>query len=160
MVSWNEFDQSAPDFAARVRDRFGVDKHLVLGTLRVDGSPRLSGTEITFALGQAYLSSMPRSRKGADLKRDPRYALHNTPLADQMTKGDAKLSGRAARVTDPEEFTEFRAALGQKIDVEALGHFELFRLDITEAVLTRVEDDELVIEYWRPGQPVRRIART
>ncbi|MDX6315378.1 MAG: hypothetical protein QOF44_4842, partial [Streptomyces sp.] len=37
--------------------------------------------------------------------------------------------------------------------------FHLFRAELTEVVRVRVEDDELVVETWRPGAPVRVVRR-
>jgi hypothetical protein len=42
---------------------------------------------------------------------------------------------------------------------EPPGDFHAFRLDLTEAVLTTVENDELVVRLWRPGQGVTMIKR-
>ncbi|MFC3988613.1 hypothetical protein [Actinoplanes siamensis] len=41
----------------------------------------------------------------------------------------------------------------------AAGDFHAFRLDLTEAVLTAVEGDELVITRWRPGEDVKAFRR-
>ena len=68
----------------------------MLATLRRDGSPRISGIEVTFADGQLWLGMMPDSRKALDLQRDPRFALHSAPLDADLKDGDAKISGRAS----------------------------------------------------------------
>lgn len=71
--------------------------------------------------------------------------------------GDAKLNGRAVQVTDPAEL----AAAFQVLDAPPDQSTDLFRADIAGIVLTRVGDppDHLVIELWRPGQPLHRIER-
>ena len=48
MATWEDFEQEAPEPAALVRARFEAEKHHVLATLRKDGSPRVSGTEVDF----------------------------------------------------------------------------------------------------------------
>jgi hypothetical protein len=48
-----------------------------LATVRADGSPRISGLEAKFIEEDLLFGSMPGSRKGADLLRDPRFALHS-----------------------------------------------------------------------------------
>lgn len=70
-----------------------------------------------------------------------------------MAAGDAKLSGRAIEVTDPEEIAAFRQ------HGVPPGPFHLFRLDLHDAVLTSVDGDELVIELWRAGSGVQRFVR-
>jgi Pyridoxamine 5'-phosphate oxidase len=46
MASWNDVVAAKPEFADHVRRTFAVRKHATLATLRRDGSPRISGTEV------------------------------------------------------------------------------------------------------------------
>lgn len=70
---------------------FAVRKHATLATLRRDGSPRISGTEVVFddEAGEIYLGMMPGSVKALDLRRDPRLALHS-PTVDPQNIAAAK----------------------------------------------------------------------
>ena len=154
MSSFAEFSAQAPELAAAVRSRFEAHLHHVVATLRADGSPRVSGTEARFFEDDLYLGSMPASRKGADLRRDPRMALHAATVDVELVEGDAKLSGRAVEC-DRAEATRFLESLGNPEVADG----EVFRVDITEAVLTRVQDDELRIDTWSPGAEVRTIRR-
>jgi Pyridoxamine 5'-phosphate oxidase len=78
MASWNDVVAAEPDFADHVRRTFAVRKHATLATLRRDGSPRISGTEVQFDddAGEIYLGMMAGSLKALDLRRNPRLALH------------------------------------------------------------------------------------
>ncbi|WP_250548443.1 pyridoxamine 5'-phosphate oxidase family protein [Pseudonocardia sp. H11422] len=103
MTSWNDVERAEPEFAARVRSIFDAHKHKTIATLRADGSPRISGIEIQFADGELTFGSMPGARKGADLLRDPRFALHSASVdppegAPAGWTGDAKIAGRARHV--------------------------------------------------------------
>ena len=103
MVSWSEVEKAEPEFAAKVRGLFDAHKHKTIATLRADGSPRISGIEAEFADGELTFGSMPRARKGADLHRDPRFALHSatTDPPDAIPSdwpGEAKIAGRAYTV--------------------------------------------------------------
>ncbi|MGH3932504.1 MAG: pyridoxamine 5'-phosphate oxidase family protein [Pseudonocardiaceae bacterium] len=162
MAAWRAVVESEPGFAQRVRAIMDAHLHKTVATLRADGSPRISGIEASFVEGQLWFGSMPGSRKGNDLRRDPRFALHSAsvdpPKGDESSwPGDAKLSGAAVRVTDPDELAEVLRALGTPPGQSA----DLFRADIGEVVLTRVGDppDHLVIELWRPGHPLHRVER-
>ena len=100
-VSWQDFEQAEPQFAGRVRALFEARRHKTIATLRADGSPRISGIETEFADGQLRFGSMTGARKGADLRRDPRFALHSTsddPVEgdERSWPGDAKKIGRAS----------------------------------------------------------------
>jgi hypothetical protein len=159
MATWEEFTAAAPDLAKAVRAVFDAQTNKLLATLRRDGSPRISGIETTFKDGELWLGMMDGSRKALDLRRDPRMALHNAsadPGDDPSAwQGDAKLAGRAIEITDPAALEAFRTP------EQPPGPFHLFRVDITEVVLTRVGSppDHLAIELWRDGEGVRRFER-
>jgi Pyridoxamine 5'-phosphate oxidase len=159
MASFADVEKDEPDFAARVRAAFDAHGHKILGTLRADGSPRVSGIEARFWDGELWLAGMPRSVKFVDLRRDPRMALHSGSDEPDAFTADAKVSGRAVEVTDPAE----RAAFGRGNDVPAEAEpFELFRIDIEQVVLTAVSEakDALLISSWRPGSGLTSSRRT
>jgi hypothetical protein len=164
MVAWRAVAESAPEFAARVRQRFDEHKHKTMATLRRDGSPRISGIEAQFVDGELWFGSMSGAVKALDLRRDPRFALHGPSVdADEDDPaawgGDAKLSGRAVEITDPARVEAAFRAMGAEPGQHAGSH--LFKADIEEVVLTRVGDppDHLVIELWRAGSGLRRFER-
>jgi hypothetical protein len=146
MASWLEFSQAAPELAKQVRARFDAAESHVLATLRRDGSPRVSGTEVTFAGAHIMVGSMLGALKAQDLRRDGRFAIHASPGGS----GDVKLAGVAAEVTDP---AQIEAVQGNTQPCH------LFRLDLAEAVLTEVENTTLVVTAWRPGVPLVRFER-
>ncbi|MCH0539884.1 pyridoxamine 5'-phosphate oxidase family protein [Streptomyces sp. MUM 203J] len=146
--SWKTFQTAEPDFADTVRKRFEAYTHHVLGTLRKDGSPRLSGLEVNFRHGELWLGMMPGSRKADDLRRDPRFALHANPgPGTGMGGGDVRLSGRAVEVTDPGSLSRFAD------DTEEPGPFVLFRAELTEALRTTVEQDRPRPRARLPARP-------
>lgn len=147
MATWAEFEAAAPEFASRVHGLMASRKHLTMATLRRDGSPRISGTEVEFAGGQLQVGSMPGAVKALDLRRDPRVAIHG-PTEDPPSgqpagwKGEAKVAGIA-------------------IGVESGGAAHRFSIDIQEAVITRLNEagNRLVVESWSPGRGYRLIER-
>lgn len=141
MTTWRRFSEEAPALAAVVRAEFEATKHHVLATLRADGSPRVSGTEVEFNADDLTFGSMLDAVKARDLRRDGRCALHANP-GESMGRGDAKVSGTAVEV-----------------DVDEPYH--LFRIELSEVVLTSVDEERglLVIESWRAGRGVERRTR-
>ena len=104
MTAWQDLERVEPKFAQRVRELFDAHRHKTVATLRSDGSPRISGIEVTFEDGELAFVSMPNARKGADLRRDPRFALHTATIdpvegAEAQWPGEAKISGRAIEQT-------------------------------------------------------------
>jgi len=140
VARWQDVVAADPDLAAHVRRCFAIRKHATLATLRRDGSPRISGTEVEFDDdGEIYLGMMSGSMKALDLGRDARLALH-CPTEDAPEGnpdawiGDAKIAG---------------------LGVEApAGEHHRFRIDITEVVVTTVSGDHLVIRSWHPDRGV------
>ncbi|WP_432041696.1 pyridoxamine 5'-phosphate oxidase family protein [Streptomyces cadmiisoli] len=155
-ANWATFVAAEPDFAKTVEDRFGAFTHHVLATLRRDGSPRTTGLEVRFLDGELWLGMMPDSLKALDLRRDPRFALMANPgEGTAMGGGDVRIAGRAVEVDDPRT----KRAYGE--EVEPPEPFHLFRTELTEVVRTGVEDETyLVVQVWKPGEPVRTLQRT
>ncbi|GCD45136.1 pyridoxamine 5'-phosphate oxidase family protein [Streptomyces paromomycinus] len=153
-ADWAGFLAAQPELAGQVEARFAAYRHHVLGTLRADGSPRLSGIEADIRSGELWLGMMANSRKALDLRRDPRFALHANPgPGTDMAGGDVRVAGRAVEVTDP-------AVLARYVDAAKPPEpFHLFRAELTEVVRTYVEDPHIVLEAWRPGGPLRVIRR-
>ena len=147
MATWGEFEEAEPEFAAKVKALFDAGRHKTMATLRADGSPRISGTECVISDGQLTMGSMGNARKGADLKRDPRFALHGPtfhPVEGKESEwpGEAKVAGTVTLTDSSPDADSFVA-------------------DITEVVFTHLnpEGTRLVVEWWMPAQGHKRIER-
>jgi len=145
MTEWRDVEKAEPEFAQRVRALFDAHRHKTIATVRADGSPRISGIEAAFEDGELVFGSMPDARKGADLRRDPRFALHSATVdpvegAEAQWPGEAKISGLAMPAGS--DGTSFRA-------------------DITGVVHTHLNEKAtlLVIEWWTPAHGLRRVER-
>ena len=150
MARWLDVELAKPALAQRVRALFEAHRHQTIATLRADGLPRISGIETQFENGELVFGSMPRARKGADLCRDPRFALRSATVdpiegAEAQWPGEAKIAGRA--------ILEVPSALG--------ADGERFRADVVEVVYTHLNDAAtlLVVEWWTPSRGLQRIER-
>jgi hypothetical protein len=153
--TWKAIEQTEPAFARRVQQLFDAGRHKTIATLRADGSPRISGIECEFTDGELRFGSMTGARKGADLRRDPRFALHGPTFHPEEGKegewpGEAKIAGRALAagpVTTDEA--------GEPPDGE------MFVADITEVVITGLDAGatKLVVQSWTPERGLRTIER-
>lgn len=150
MTTWQDVEHAEPEFAQRVRALFDAHRHKTIATLRADGSPRISGIEATFERGELVFGSMPHARKGADLRRDPRFALHSATIdpvegLEAQWPGEAKISGRAIAAGPITEGAE-----GDR-----------FVADIAQVVHTHLNEEAtmLVVEWWTPAHGLRRIER-
>lgn len=98
---------------------------------------------------------MPGARKGADLKRDPRFALHGPTVHPEVGHerewpGEAKVSGRAIPVGPETTVDGSEGSAG-----------EMFVADVAEVVITRLNEEgtRLVIEWWTPDRGLRTVER-
>lgn len=163
MARWADVEAAEPEFAAAVRAKFDARVHKVMATVRKDGSPRVSGIELTFSDGDVWFGSMLGARKLADLERDPRLALHcspdDPPEDPALWGGDAKLAGRAEEVNDPERLKSMGPDGEGSSEAGSEAEGRLFRVDISEVVLTRVGDppDHLAIGIWTPQGGLRQL---
>ncbi|MGW4488182.1 pyridoxamine 5'-phosphate oxidase family protein [Amycolatopsis sp. NPDC004368] len=150
MTTWQTFAAAAPSLASHIHRRFTAGESHVLATLRRDGSPRVSGSEVAFRDdGRLYIGSMLHALKARDLQRDGRFALHAYPGIEDGGEGDAKLAGVASEITAADEV--------ERLGVDPASH--LFHLDISEAVYTWVTDNTLFVESWHDGGAWVRFAR-
>ena len=150
MTAWRDVERAEPEFAQRVRDLFDAHRHKTLATVRADGAPRISGIEVVFEDGELIFGSMPNARKGADLRRDPRFALHSATVdpvegSEGQWPGEAKVAGRAIAA----------GAVAEGPDGDR------FHADITEVVHTHLDEAAtmLVVEWWTPTHGLRRVDR-
>lgn len=157
MVSWNDVENAEPEFAKRVRRLFDAGRHKTIATLRADGSPRISGIECEFTNGDLRFGSMTAARKGADLVRDPRFALHGPTFHPGTGKeaewtGEAKIAGRAIHGGP---------IFGDDDGRDAEPHGEWFVADIERVVVTGLNDEAtlLVVEWWTPDGGLQRVER-
>ncbi len=155
VANWSDFEAEAPELAAAVHSRLLASRHSILGTLRADGAPRLTGLEAHFGDGELWLAMMPDSRKADDLRRDPRFSLHSAPDVE-LVEGDAKVSGTVELVTDEDAIARFVERLPMDLPPSGMA---LFRADLTDASLARVDGDFMVIDTWRPGQVPWQVRR-
>ena len=150
MTAWQDVERAEPGLAQRVRALFDAHRHKKIATLRADGSPRISGIEAAFEDGELAFGSMPNARKGADLRRDPRFALHSATVdpvegSEAQWPGEAKISGRAIHAGPTTGGSEA----------------DRFHADIAEVVHTHLNEEatKLVIEWWTPTQGLRTVER-
>jgi hypothetical protein len=156
-VRWDAFAEVCPEIASLADERFRRDELTIVGTIRPDGSPRVSPCEVDFAAGHLLLGMMWRSHKALDLLRDPRVAVHSVPSDRMNAGGDVKLYGRAVEVLDAETRAAFREEIRRRIDwAPDEPEYHLFSLDVTSAGYTVFGEGSHALA-WHPGRGLRRL---
>ncbi|MBA3364110.1 MAG: pyridoxamine 5'-phosphate oxidase family protein [Actinomycetota bacterium] len=154
-MRWNEFADACPEIADPAAQRFRAQELCMLGTLRADGSPRISPCELDFAAGHLILGMMWQSRKAFDLLRDPRCILHTCTTDRMGTEGDAKIYARAVDVQDPELRTTYRETVKERIDwAPEEPKFHAFSIDVESAGFISFAEPKTVIA-WDPSRGTR-----
>lgn len=150
MTGWKEVEQAEPALAASVQSRFQCHPHHVLGTIRADGSPRLSGINVFFNDGRLWCGSMRGAQKARDIHRDSRVVFYSAPLDENMNGGDASISG-VARLLDSGNVRQWRP------DSPSDGEF--FEIDVVRMHLVEVVGEDLVITMWDKSHGLRIVKR-
>jgi hypothetical protein len=96
MTSWLDLEHAAPHITTAGHALLLRARVAMLGTLRPDGSPRISPIEPAVTDGQLIFGVMPWSGKARDLHRDQRCVLHNAISSPDAGEPELKLSGVAA----------------------------------------------------------------
>jgi hypothetical protein len=131
-MKWSAIAASEPALGDVVFDRLIRPGVLLVGTVRRDGSPRISGAEPLVMNGDLWLSMMRASAKAADLARDPRILLHSIVTGPQPA-AEVKVRGSARAEDDPGVQRRYAAAVSAGIGWRpVLGEFTLFAVDVAD----------------------------
>ena len=156
-MRWDAFVEACPELATIAEERFHNDELVMLGTIRSDGTPRISPCEVDFSEGNLFLGMMWRSKKALDLLRDPRCVVHSVTCDRMGSNGDLKLYGRMTNVQESELRQAYRRTIKARIDWEPdEPEFHLFSLDV-EAAGFMIFGEEHYALAWDPATGLRRM---
>ena len=143
---WTPFAERSPDLARRGR-RLLAEEHgyVYLATVAADGSPRnhpvapiLSGRGLFVAVSRS-------SAKLADLRREPRIALHSTVLPPDDEEFWVRGTAREIEGEDDRQ----AAVSGAQSGAQLTDAMALFEVDLAEAGWTRWTHGTPNRERWR-----------
>jgi hypothetical protein len=149
LPSWRDVELGAPELARLGLARLNSARVALLGTLRRDGSPRISPIEPCIADGQLFIGLMAWSAKASDLQRDPRYAMHSVVTSPDAGEGELKLYGSAVETGQDQRASAtgawWQASAPEKALVFTLhiGHAVFIDWDIEHALMT--------VHRWSPA---------
>jgi hypothetical protein len=101
VVRWADLEAAAPELARRGRELIERSRFLLVGTIRRDGTPRISAVEARIVEGQLAMAMIPGTLKVRDLLRDPRLTANAPVVHPGDPNAEFKLRGRAVSVADP-----------------------------------------------------------
>jgi hypothetical protein len=159
-MNWTEFSQSAPELANLFRERLERTGLALLGTIRKDGTPRISPLEAGVFEDHLLIGGMWQSKKFLDLMRDPRCLVHTTISNKDGKEGEVKLRGKVVEITDP----EFRERCGRQA-LKTTGWrppepYHLYWLDIEHAAFIQFSGSgNQTVKIWRAGTDAKSRVR-
>lgn len=160
-TGWRAFTSEAPELARKGEELFEKTGVVLLGTIRNDGSPRISPVEPLFVDGSLQLGMMWQSLKALDLLRDPRCTVHSCITDRMATQGEFKLHGVATDVRDLEWRERYRGELKKKIGwAPEEPKFHLFEIaEIESAALFFNEESTRKVIRYRRGRGVDELVQ-
>jgi hypothetical protein len=159
-MRWSEFAAHAPRLAALGEQRLLAPGVVLVGTIRRDGTPRISPVEPLLWERDLWLSMLLGSCKAADLVRDPRVLVHSVVTGRDGGPGEYKVRGRAVDEPDGRIHAAYAEQVRERIGWSPEpGRFHLFRVDLHDVAFIRYEEatGDQFVSRWPSGREyVRR----
>jgi hypothetical protein len=158
-MHWDEFAAAQPRLAAVGMRALAEPGVILVGTIRRDGTPRISPVEPLFWGSDLWLSMLFGSRKAEDLARDPRILVHSIVTSRDGGEGEYKVRGRAMPVSNPGIQAAYAAEVRDRLGWDPKpGRFHLFWIDVVDVTFIRYDDasgDQFVTRWPDGGEFVR-----
>jgi len=148
VARWRELEVAATSLAAEGRRL--LDRHhlLLAGTIRCDGTPRISPIEAHIVEGELVHAMIAGTLKVRDLRRDPRIVL-NSPV---LHPGDPNEELKLRRRVRPVEDTALLAAAHGKFEAVSgwrpQPDWPVFAVDLEEAAFIRWAGRVMHMSRW------------
>jgi general stress protein 26 len=152
-VRWAEIDAQQPRLAELGRRKLAGPGVVLVGTVRKDGSPRISPVEPLFWEGELWLPMGLDSVKARDLMRDPRVLVHSIVTSRDGSDGEFKVRGLAELETDQELNGKVAETISDQLGWNPIpGKFHLFRVDVEDVTAMRWNaNNDQYMTRWPAG---------
>ncbi len=159
MARWADFAEAAPEIARPARSLLERIRFVFAGTIRRDGTPRISPVEAHVVGGELVLVMIRGTLKARDVLRDPRVVL-NTPVTDPSDpEAEVKLRGRLVEIEDGDLREAIVARLEAASGWRADPSWHVFSLDLDDAAHIAWKDGVMTMSRWTPERGVERVER-
>jgi Pyridoxamine 5'-phosphate oxidase len=153
-VRWSDFETEQPRLAQVGTARLAGPGVVLVGTIRRDGSPRLSPVEPLFWERDLWLAMGWQSHKAGDLLRDDRILVHSIVTDRDGTDGEFKVRGKAVPVPEPQIQADYAHQVAERLGwTPQVGRFELFRVEVNDVTFIRWDDatNDQYVARWPAG---------
>jgi Pyridoxamine 5'-phosphate oxidase len=160
MLNWAEFAASAPEVARPVVELLERWRFVYVGTIRRDGTPRISPVEAHIVRDELMLVMIAGTLKARDLLRDPRVVL-NAPIVDPADPGsEFKLRGHAVAVDEPNQRAATADAIESTSGWRPPASWHYFAVRVDDVAHMAWEAGALDMLHWRLDRGTRRVRRS
>ena len=154
-MQWSDLEHAQPRLAGIGRARL-IDPGVVLvGTIRRDGTARISPVEPLIMDGDVWLSMMWQSAKARDLLRDPRILVHGIVTGRGGGPGEFKVRGTARAEGDQAVQRRYADTVAGSLGWNPQpGRFHLFAVDIRHVSFLSYDDatGDQHVAMWPPAR--------
>ena len=158
MLTWEEFEEAAPEIAARGRELIERFQFVLVGTLTKDGSPRVTPVEAYIIDGHLLVNMIPNSLKARDLLRDPRVYVH-APVTAKEGSPEFKLAGRAEVLDDESLRGKLDDLFWEMIQWRPAPDSHYFDILAERAAWVTYADGQTSIRWRADGEGEKRLYR-
>lgn len=159
-MKWSEMAARQPALGTIAREKLIDPGVLLVGTVRRDGSARISGVEPLVMDGDLWLSMMQTSAKALDLARDPRIVVHSIITGPEAAP-EVKVRGTVRPEPSPRVQRRYAEAVAATKTWEpVVGKFTLFTVDIDDVTYIGFDPGtgDQHVARWPAGQEYLRPA--
>lgn len=159
MFQWANFEAVAPMLAAQGRELIEHFRFVLVGTIRRDGTPRISPVEARLVRGHLMLVMIPGTLKARDLVRDPRILVNSPITHPDDPNREFKLRGRVIEIQDPELREATASAIEATSGWRPPDGWHFFALDIEDVVFLAWQNGILDLTRWNRDHGLNSVRR-
>jgi len=159
MFQWTDFEATVPELAAQGRELIERFRFVLVGTIRRDGTPRISPVEAHIVRGHLMLVMIAGTLKARDLLRDPRILLNSPITHPGDPNTEFKLRGRVVEIQDQ----ALQRATADKIEAASGWRppegWHFFSIDIEDATFIAWESGVMHMTRWNRDRGLDHVTR-
>ena len=159
MFPWDDFETAAPLLAAQGRELIERFRFVLVGTIRSDGTPRISPVEAHIVRGHLMLVMIPDTLKTRDLLRDPRILVNSPITHPDDPNTEFKLRGQVVEIRDQ----ALREATADAIEAASGWRppkgWHFFSLDIEDAAFLAWQSGVVDMTRWDRNRGLDSVRR-
>ena len=159
MFAWANFETAAPTLAAQGRELIERFRFVLVGTIRSDGTPRISPVEAHIVRGHLMLVMIPGTLKARDLLRDPRILVNSPITHPDDPNTEFKLRGRVVEIRDQALHEATAETIQATSGWRPPAGWHFFSLDIEDAAYLAWQSGVLNLTRWSRDRGLDSIRR-